>query len=155
MDDLELIPYTGNPDASQAMTLAHELREEQGLGMSDALSQAWDIIRGSPWDDEDYDEDDEELAFDDIMPQSKRKPASRSKSNPGQGLAIGTALLVGSLGYVAWCAYQYHKTNVWSWTPWKPIGRPLARRIRPVQQLRPPVLPRNRYEQETVTLIVP
>lgn len=126
MTGLELtIP---NPDKSEVMSRAAELRDE-GFDKSDALSLAWEDILG-----EDYglDEDDEELEVDELLPQSRRR------SNPSESadtMGIGAMLLIGSVGYFLWCAFKYSQTKVWSWQPWKTI--PISRRITAPRPQRP------------------
>ena len=129
MEQLQLIPY-GNPDASEAMSLAHELREEEGLDMGEALSEAWRIIN------------------------LNERPRPRRRSNPVEGLSVGTLLLVAGLGYFVWCGLKSSQIGTWTWTPWKQtIGRRLP--VKPIQQIAGPTMYPSRDGYERVTLIVP
>jgi len=65
---------------------------------------------------------------------------------------LGTALLLGAIGYFLWCAYYYHQHRVWSWAPWKAM--PVSRRIQQLPEHKVTRSPGNN-SMETVSLIVP
>lgn len=89
-----------NPSASLAMSRAHEIREETGTDISDALSQAWDEIRGES-----------------NPPTTRRRRAVEPKPSMLTLLLIGGAVFVG--------VWRWRK-GTW---PWQGLGRRrLARR---------------------------
>jgi hypothetical protein len=149
--ELELVE-ANNPDMkSEVMSLAAQYRD-QGMSPSEALHEAWTIIRGAPWDDSDEEDEDDIFVLSE-RPRTRRNPTKRSSESDS---SIGLVLLLGVVGYLAWCAIKYAQTKAWSWTPWKqPVGRRLPNpAMKASQQLTPPPMySRNGYEQ--VTLIVP
>lgn len=86
--------------SSQAMVLAHELRESEDLPMGEALSEAWSQLRG---------EDDDDGNPLDIV-------------NPLKASGTTKYLMLAGIGYLAWCGIGYLKSKTWTWTPWKSIA---------------------------------
>ena len=128
MRELELIenPYYGGGLKSQAMSLAAQYREE-GLDSSEALSQAWDEVRG----ESDYEED-----YDDSMELVVDKPRRRKIVRNPDVEDLRTYLLYGAAGYLIWCAIKYYQTKQWSWKPW--VNVTVSRLIAEAQQLTTP-----------------
>jgi len=99
---------------SEAMSLAHQIREEEGVDMGTALEEAWAQLRGEEWEDElPYEEEEED--FVEVRPRRRASPESE-----GFG---GIGLLV-LLGLGGWLAYYYWKNKRF---PWQPIVRPMPR----------------------------
>jgi len=63
-------------------------------------------------DDEDYDLE--------LIEAPKRKRRKRKNPEP---VFVATPLLLLIAGYLGWCGFRYSQTKVWSFTPWKTLGR--------------------------------
>ena len=150
MEALRLIEANPDPIKSEVMLRAAELVAE-GYDRPDAVSMAWEDIMS---DDFGLDEDDEPYDFDEMLQMNKpkrRRNNTMTMENPLEGAGIGTLALLGSLGYLLWCAIGYSKTKVWSWTPWKtPVS--VSRRLAEHTVVKQPG--NNAWEQP-ITLIVP
>ena len=145
MYGMELIEANANPDPmkSEVMSRAGELRSE-GYDKSTALSMAWDEIG-------DLDDEEDELEFDEIIPQSRKRRNPKAEDS-----GIGVIALVGVGAYLLWCFMASVKKGLpWSFTPWKTV--PISRRIATPRAIgsTEPVYPARDITQETVTLIVP
>ena len=123
----ELIAVNPNPDAAEAMSRAHELREDEGLSMSEALSQAWDEIKG---ESDDYDGE-----------------GGYSMDNPKQ-TDMGKWLMWAVVGYAGWVGIKYLQTKVWNFQPWKSMG---GFQRRPALPAAPPVHQTTTRELDALT----
>ena len=160
METLQLIEANPDPTKSAVMSRAAELVAE-GYDRSDATSMAWDDIMaedfGLPGAGEDEFDDDM-----DFFPMAKSKTNTNTRrrnsmdmDNPLATVGISSMLLLGGMGYLLWCAFQYSKTKQWSWTPWKtvPVARRLAAKTADAEhEVR---LPSNNGWEQPITLIVP
>ena len=72
--------------------------------------------------------------------------------NPLEQAGIGTLALLGSVGYLLWCAIVYSKTKTWSWTPWKTAPVSVSKKLAEHTVVKQPS--NNGWEQP-ITLIVP
>ena len=149
MEALQLIEANPDPTKSAVMTRAAELVAE-GYDRSTAMRMSWDDILGDDFGLEDS--EDEPYDFDEMLQMNKPTRRNSTMENPLEQGGIGTLALLGSLGYLLWCAIGYSKTKVWSWTPWKtPVS--VSRRLAELNAVKPPS--NNGWEQQVVTLIVP
>jgi len=114
MQGMELV--VANPDLrSEAMSLAHEIKESEGVDMGTALEQAWAELKGEEWDD---------MELVEANPPKRRRNITETQAG-----GLGSILVVAGLGYLGWCWYGQRQTGVWSWQPWKSIGEMTKQRL--------------------------
>lgn len=119
--DLQLIEApVSNPDASEAMSLAHELKKKKGLSMSEALAEAWSMLRDKEKDEK----------FPQYWEGSLDEDKEDDEQNP-IGVDSTSALLILGLIYALWAYSQK------SWTQWTPLTQNLSNRLRAITAPRP------------------
>ena len=106
-----------NPDASEAMSIAADLRRE-GYDASSALRQAWAEVKGE-----------------DNPGESNPIGGLIEAVNPFEAEGFGEILVMAAIGYAIWAGIKR------SWTPWTaaPIGHKMLGRPAPRPAPRPSV----------------
>jgi hypothetical protein len=124
----EYLALVENP-ASEAMSLAHQIREETGADMSEALSEAWSQLKG----------EENPLEGEIPNPPKRRRSKATTTFEPS---TFTWLLLAGGAFTLIW---YFVKKEWW----WKSIGRP-----RKLKAVIPAPTYRN-HAEESVSLIIP
>jgi hypothetical protein len=126
----EYLALVENP-ASEAMSLAHQIREETGADMSEALSEAWSQLKG----------EENPLEREIIIPNPPKRRRSKATTT-FEPSAFTWLLLAGGAFTLIW----YLVKKEW-W--WRSIGKP--RKLKAVI----PTPPHRNNAEESVNLIIP